>query len=333
MSLQFGKIVAEKGSRYSGFLDAGYFFPEAPKNYIRRVAQVPFTVIRGQAEGPTLCVSAGNDPTEYAAIGAALKLAKDIISNNLIGNLIVIHVANILAFWEKKYLSSIDHIQLTDAYPGNPTGTPTEVLAYHVFKELISKSDFYIDLHGGDIHELQLGRSYFYRIGDSRIDTQSEMLARELGHGYIIPREGKKKSKEVPGESIEIAALHGIPAALSELGTGDSFLQQEIQSQFDAVIRVMRYLGMIEGDRMEEKDQKTINEIIRFTANRSGLFYSHIKPGDILSPGEILGEVKDLFGEVTETLSAPKRGVVLSMIRNPVVDVGQLIILDFGILS
>ena len=43
--------------------------------------------------------------------------------------------------------------RLRKVFPGSPDGTLSEVLAHHVFTELIAPSDVLIDLHGGDMVE------------------------------------------------------------------------------------------------------------------------------------------------------------------------------------
>src|SRR5215472_12497229 len=90
------------GEKYVGALNAGFYFPNAPKDYIRRLIKIPYTVISGKEPGPTLCVTAGMDPTEYAAIAGAIKLSTETRPEHIRGNLIVVHVSNIPGFWERK---------------------------------------------------------------------------------------------------------------------------------------------------------------------------------------------------------------------------------------
>ena len=46
-----------------------------------------------------------------------------------------------------------DGKNLNRCFPGSPDGTFSDVLAHHVFTELIAPSDVLIDLHGGDMVE------------------------------------------------------------------------------------------------------------------------------------------------------------------------------------
>ena len=326
-----GKEV-QRGTKFSGTINAGFFFPNQPKDYIRRIVQIPYTVIGGKENGPTFCATAGMDPTEYAAIAAAIKLSKDISPDNLKGNLIIVHISNILGFWERKYISSIDYKQLTGVFPGNSTGTTTEIMAHHIYQQFISKADYYLDMHGCDINESMTGRSAFYRIGNEQVDAKSQEMAKALGHNWVVPHEAKGANKDGPGSSYKIAALNGIPSALSELGNGDVLLENEMMGQYNAVCNLMKYLGILNG-APKRNDKQRVVDVTMVGVHHDGLYYSRAMPGDTFEKDDVLGEVKDIFGEVVETVHAPARGVVLTMIHNPVVEAGEIVILDYGLLS
>jgi len=325
-----GKEI-QPGTKVSGTINAGFYFPNQPKDYIRKVVKIPYTVICGRQEGPTLCVTGGMDPTEYAAITAAIKLARDTKAEDLYGNLIIVHISNILGFWERKYISSIDFKQLTGVFPGNPTGTTTEVMAHHIFQQFMSKANYYLDLHGCDSHESMTGRSAFYRLGNPEVDSKSEEMAKALGHNWVVPHESKEANKSGPGASYKIAALNGIPSALSELGEGDLLLEKETLGQYYAVINLMKYLGILKGVPTRNERQKVV-DVTMVGVDYNGLFYSRCLPGDVFEKDAILGEVKDVFGEVLETVRAPAKGVVLTMLHNPVVEAGEIVVLDYGLL-
>jgi predicted deacylase len=325
-----GKEVAS-GSKFSGVLNAGVFFPNQPKDYIRRIAQIPYTVIGGQHEGPTLCISGGMDPTEYAAIAGATKIARDTKPEDLHGNLIVVHISNIIGFWERKYVTTLDFKQLTAVFPGNPTGTITEIMAHNIFQNFISKANYYLDMHGCDSHESMTGRSAFYRVGNEQVDGKSEEMAKALGHNWVVPHDAKGASKNGPGSSFKIAALNGIPSALSELGNGDVLRESEMMGQYNAVINLMKHLGMLSGSPTTNERQKSV-DVTMVTVSHDGLFYCNAMPGDVFEKDAVLGEVKDVFGEVVETVRAPAKGVILTMLHNPLVEAGEIVVLDYGLL-
>lgn len=65
------------GSRSNFSLLAGPYWrtPSA----IRSVVEIPVTLVRGAKDGPTFCVIAGVHGTEYAGIGAAIRLSTEVV--------------------------------------------------------------------------------------------------------------------------------------------------------------------------------------------------------------------------------------------------------------
>jgi len=318
------------GTHNKRVLDAGLYFPDkSNKEYIRRSIEIPYVVIRGAHAGPTLCIVAGEHPTEYAGITAAIKLSNDINPKDLKGTLIIVPIANILAFWERKYISSLDGVNIMDTYPGDPKGSATQMIAHKIFNNLILKSDFYISLHGSDTHESMMGRSTFYLTGNKKIDKNSEGIARALGYRNIVCFDVRNGSKT--GSSIKAAPFAGIPSAINEHGEGDRLFEKETERQFKGIISAMKYLGMLKGKKITTAGQRILSPRMIKVSSR-GLFYAKTDVGSELAKGDIIGEVRDLDGKLLETVKAPAKGIVLSMIHNPVVEAGQIIILDYGIL-
>jgi len=329
MELKIANKICAPGAKTSGMLDCGTYFPNAPKDYIREVAEVPFSVIRGTEDGPTLAIAGGMDPTEYAGIAAVIRISREIDPKKLRGNLILIHVANILGFWERKYVTSLDQKRLTSEFPGDAGGTITQAIAYHIFHECIAKSNYYIELHGSDSPESIEPYSAFYRVGNEAVDAKSEALAKALGHRYVGARE------ELLGEELKsgprVANQNGIPSAISEVGEGDRLLDREVDAQFEAACNAMRHIGMLPGEpRIPEDQVVTPQTLIR--VNHSGLFYAQADVGAILKKGAPIGIVRDLFGDELETVRAPADGVVLCMIHNPVVQAGEPLVLIYALL-
>jgi uncharacterized protein len=307
------------GSRSNETLKVGPYFANNLAK-IRSFVHIPYTVISGTYSGPTLCITAGVHGTEYAGIGAAVRLSREVEIEKLHGKLVVVQIVNPPAFKERGYTCPIDGLNIQGNFPGDPNGSIGLQISHAVFEKLISKADYYIDLHGGDTHESEIGFSLFYKSGNKKIDSKSEGIARALGFDYMVPIE-KGSSK---GSSYRVGPEHGIPSALCELGSGDRLHPSEVSSIFDGVINVMRYLQMYDGAvKNHEQRAVTISDI---AVGKSGIFYANCKPGDIMPKGELLGEVKDVYGESVERLYAPSNGIVLMMIHNPAVDAGEELI-------
>lgn len=315
--LEHPEIEIEPGTRKIGNLDIGPYFKHK-KAKIRSFIRVPYTVIKGIEKGPTLCITAGVHGTEYAGIAAAIRLSKEINPKDLHGQLLIIHVVNVPAFKQREYICPIDGINIQGIWPGKMGDSISYLIAYRIFNDFISKATHYLDLHGADIHESEIGFSHFHRIGDNKIDEISENMARSLGFKYItVSQEGGE------GNSYRVGPEHKIPSVVCELGQGDKLLLDESSRVYDGIINLMRYLKMI-----KEKPYSFKNQIIRtrkIGVQNEGLFYSKAKPGDIFSKGDILGTIKNLKGDIIEKIHAPSKGIILLMIHNPLVEPGEKI--------
>ena len=60
-------------------------------------------------------------------------------------------------------MNPVDGKSMNRFYPGNPNGTQTERASWAITKQVVEKSDYLIDLHGGDLDESM--RSYSYWAG------------------------------------------------------------------------------------------------------------------------------------------------------------------------
>ena len=48
-------------------------------------------------------------------------------------------------------MNPVDGKSMNRFYPGNPNGTQTERVSWAMTKQVVEKSDYLIDLHGGDL--------------------------------------------------------------------------------------------------------------------------------------------------------------------------------------
>jgi predicted deacylase len=325
--IEIAGLKVDPGNIAKGVLEAGPYFPHV-RAKIRKWAQIPITVINGAKDGPTLCVTAGVHGTEYAGIAASIELSNTIKPKELSGALIIVHVVNPIAFEERNYICPIDGVNIQGTFPGNPDGSIGYIISSRVFNEAVLKANYWIDLHGGDTHESEIGCAHFYRTGNPEIDSKSEGMSRALGFEYItVSEKGQGK-----GSSYRVGPEHGIPTTLCECGQGDKLLKEEYMRVYEGILNVMRYLKMLEGEYKKTEGQKIV-PVTWIGVNSGGLFYTDIKPGDILEKGEVIGVVRNLKGEVLETVRAPTKGVNLLMIHNPVVEPGGKVILSWGILE
>lgn len=316
-------LKVEPGTRHRDYLRVGPYFYHK-RAYIRRYVLIPFTVIRGIKDGPTLVQTAGCHPTEYSGIDATIKLSNAIKPEDLKGTFVAVPCVNTPGFWERTYINPIDGKNIQGLYPGRTDGTISDLIAYRLFNDIVLKSDYFLDCHGGDIHESEIWSFIYYKTDDD-VEKKSEAIAKVTGLTYL------SKSTYHGAMGME-AAKRGIPGGLYELCSGDRLLPEESSAIFECTLNVMRHLEMIEGKPKEIKGQPatvegqeqeiwTLSESVCFT--KGGLYHTKVKPGDLITEGEVVGTVTNFWGEVIETIRAPATGRVDLMIHNPVANPGD----------
>src|SRR5579872_3400516 len=152
----------------------------------RQPYRLPMWLVNGAREGPTLAVTAGVHPAEYASIAAALQFGQTIDPAQIRGRVIIVPVMNLPAFSARSiYVCPLDGKNLNRVFPGNPDGTASEQIAAWVFQHAIAQGDYYVDLHGGDLVEALVPFTIFYRSGDARVDDRSLEIAKAFGIPYL----------------------------------------------------------------------------------------------------------------------------------------------------
>jgi predicted deacylase len=320
--------TVKPGSKVRSYLRVGPYFYQ--KMHIRNYLLIPFTVVRGAKDGPTLVQTAGCHPTEYSGIDATIRLSNSIRPEELKGTFIGVPCVNVPGFYERTYINPIDEKNIQGIYPGRTDGTLSDLMAYKLFNDIVLKSDYFLDCHGGDIHESEIWSFIYYKTGDET-EKKSEALAKATGITYLL-------RSAYPGSMGMEAAKRKIPGGLFELCSGDRLLPEESAAIYDGSINVMRYLGMLSGTPKAIKGQPCTvegqkQEIWSSSASahftKSGLYHTNVKPGDLLKEGQVVGTLTDLFGDTIETIHAPATGRVLLGIHNPAVKAGDEAILVF----
>src|SRR5579872_1806140 len=144
---------------------------------------IPFTIINGTGEGPTLTIIAGQHGTEYDAIAISLEIIRRITPEKLSGALIVVPVVNILGFDTRTRVEfpvddrSNGRIQTNSIWPGDPLGSLPYRTIHTLFNEVAKKGHYFIDIHGGDLYESMTSMTMVTISGNSAVDETSRTLA------------------------------------------------------------------------------------------------------------------------------------------------------------
>jgi predicted deacylase len=325
-----GNISAHEGEKKTGFLRV---------QHVTSTIDLPVGIIHGTKDGPTLSLTAGTHGCEYAGIDACNRIFRAIDPRKLSGAVRVCFLVNPPAFqYPTPYVNPLDGVNANRVFPGMPDGTITYRMVHTCFSEIISKSDYYIDLHGGDLPELLPPHVIFSRTGNKKIDDISEKMARayglrdicvlEPGKGAAPPGSGGSGFVPPTSGTSNFAALNrGIPCITGEVGDAHNYRENDIKAHVDGVLNVMRTIGILEGEPLPPPINQTIfdkgNTYVQVT--RPGLFTPIYGPADTFRKGEKVGIVTDIFGQTVEEVVSPVDGFVWTLIPRRPVDAGDIV--------
>lgn len=274
---------------------------------VGQVCHMPVTVINGAREGKTLLVTAGIHGGEYPGIQTAIELAKKTDPLSLAGQLVIVHCVNIDAFYRRvSYISPLDGKNLNRLFPGNPCGSAGEQIARFITENFQKKADFYLDLHGGDIHEKLPPYVYCPTVGDDK-----EALAQAGRAAEYINAEYMVMSAATTGAYNSRAAL-GIPSLLIERGGQGLWSRAEVDRYIADVENVMRFLGILDGAAVKpEKPAVVLEDVVYLDSDVDGCWYACADIREKVKKGQRIGYIRDIFGNVIKEYRAEFDRVIL----------------------
>ena len=215
-----------------------------------------------------------------------------------------------------------DGKNLNRCFPGDPSGTFSDVLASAVFERLIEPADALLDLHGGDMVE---ALEPFALYDESAVEDQSRDLAISFGFPYVV----RNRAAEAPigGTTSAAAAAVGVPAVTAEAG-GCGLLEEEaVRMLADGVGDALRRLGMLPGEpRPPRADARSVGRFIWLRSTAAGWWEPAVRVGEEVAAAALLGTVKDLYGDVLEEIRSPDDGVPLFVTSSPAVTADGLLL-------
>lgn len=292
---------------------------------------IPITIFNGVKDGKTLGITAGVHGCEYSPIMAAQLLINSINPQKLQGVVILVQMANLESFLGRSpYISPVDGKNLNRTFPGDKNGSNTEKVANFITEQIISRANYFMDMHSGDAPEDLLSYSAYYSNSDlPEVSSKGRKMAIALGfeHMVIFNTDGKdymKKDRKSLFCSAE-AFKRGIPSVDIECGRLGMIEQNSINKIETGVLSLLGYLDFLPAPQknVETKLPVIVSNRISTKSKFNGIFYPFKKAGDYVTKGMKLGHVTNYFGEILQTINAEDDGQLLMIITAPPINRGE----------
>ncbi len=303
--LQHNNISIQAGQKSSGFISV----PGTP-------VKMPATVIAGEKPGKNILITGGVHGGEYPCIETAIRLAGNLEPSDVRGTVLVIHPVNTPAFLARmQYYGPYDGKNLNRVFPGKATGTVSERIAYTVH-QLQQGADFYIDLHGGDIHESLVPFVIYSKVGGEKLAEESKQASAAVGFPYVV-------GSVSDNGSIGGAATVGVPGFLAELGQCGRWSEEEVHQYMEGIENVLRFLGTLEGEVVENLGVQFMDQMTVLKAQHDGCWYPFKALEEEVKKGEKIGEIRDFFGQVLSEYFAETDGLLLYLVTSLAITEGD----------
>jgi len=315
--LEFGTAKAEPGEKGTGYIKVGELSDGSPVN-------MPVIILNGKNPGPKLLIWALEDGDEYPGSLGALEACNDILPkmlDDVNGSVVFLPATNISAFRGNPFgggtrnspLDIDGGARLPSLYPGNPYGKHTNQLAYHINKVT---EDYDPNVH-------------IRYHGCKQMFGWDRVLYRKSPPGSPLDKLARA-SVTKPGEMVMLCFERGEPKDRpleismesngGDNGVGNGYNGDAMR---DGLLNVMRHLKMISGEEIKvdkiqyvtyKREQRPDGMMSSggITTQRGGFFTSLVEVKDEVKEGQVIGLVKNFFGEVVEEIKSPIDGLVLS---------------------
>lgn len=268
--------------------------------------QMPLTLVNGARPGPLVLVTAGVHGGEYPGIEAAIRLARDLDSGEMSGRVVVVHVYGISAFHARQeYLVPEDGKNPNRVFPGRATGTVSERMAHTLMETLVAEATAWVDLHGGDIHEALEPFTIYSDGAAPDVVTRSRAMAEAYGTPYIIA------SQSIAGGTYGAAAGRGVPAILAEAGGQGQLDEPSVAVHLKGLRNVLRLLGVLPGKPDPVPPATHFTQFAWLRSEHTGCWYPAVHAGERVTQGQVVGVIRDYWGDLLTEHRAPASGVVL----------------------
>jgi len=202
---------------------------------------IPVTVAVG-GNGPSVLLMAGNHGDEYEGQIALMKVVRSLDATKLQGRLIVLTAANFPAVMAGKRVSPIDGGNLNRSFPGNASGTPTEMIAHYIESVLLPRCQYCLDLHSGGCSLEYVAYAHARRPDDEERRAKTLALITAFGAPYgglVKPLQGEPRTLSAATERLGVVYLN------AELGGGGTISHELVKMAEAGVRRALASIGVL----------------------------------------------------------------------------------------
>jgi len=279
--------------------------------------------------GPTLLLTGGVHGDEFEGPAALMRIAQNLSLAGLQGRLIILPALNAPAVLAASRVSPLDQVNMNRAFPGDPDGSPTRMLAHFVESVLLPQCDAAIDLHSGGKATRFAACALAQARSGRNTDAANLALAKAFGAPYIWLAGSQNDDR-----SLNAAAdRQGVAMIAVELGGGGGCDRPMTALAETGAMRCLAHLGMtidpVEAPSSEPVMLEFDSSQQNYMAPSAGLFDRGFDIGDEVEAGQAAGWLHFINEpeRPSTRLKFPCAGVVMAQADRGIVERGETLAL------
>ncbi|MGE0006479.1 MAG: succinylglutamate desuccinylase/aspartoacylase family protein [Parvibaculaceae bacterium] len=228
----------EKDGRQTGFLRLPHSVHESAYGWI----PIPIVLLKNGA-GPTILLNSGNHGDEYEGQVSLIKLIRELRPEQVQGRIIFLPAANFPAAMAGRRTSPIDGGNLNRAFPGDPDGTPTSMMAHYIDQVILPLCDYALDLHSGGSSLIYLPSALASLIpGQAARNTKLLELLEVFGAPISYVSTQPMGSNQTLGASAD---RRGVLKLGTELGGSGTLSTAALKIADAGIRRILKHVGIV----------------------------------------------------------------------------------------
>lgn len=323
MRIQWDHLIAEPGQSVTGMVKVGELSNWA-------AVEMPVMIVNGAEAGPVLWLNGAIHGDELNGPMAIREVMPQLDPAKLKGAVIATPVSNPFAWQARQKNTPQDELDMDMQFPGNPKGTLSQRTAYTLFEKIKAYATHLIDFHSLGTPYDALPYTVYKKVPNpvEQVNEQGERMARVFGGSVHCCVDLNGNLNELPGNVkgfLDVQCLmHGIPAFMTELGSGGHIQQDMVQYGVRGIWAVLHDLGMWEAEPQPliHPHTKTLTQRKFIYADRGGLVVDQAPSGSIVKKGESICKIIDMFSVVQDVIAEEDTYIIASR-KNPPVDAGD----------
>jgi predicted deacylase len=265
-----------------------------------KVHRIPVGTVHGARPGGRIVIFGGQHGTEYDGIEAVQKLYRTIDPKDVAGTIVIGLVTHEQSFvdWEQF--------------------APTTPQMMEMMLEMAEGSDLIINCHGGEFSEGMHPYVIVRLLGEEELDVKGRAMGQAFGLPYVSWSRYRGEPPPSPVRPAwwlwpkkSMADRLRIPEIVPEVGERGSRDDQGLM--YRGIVNVLRTFGFLDGPPQTFPPMKAIGDRFWLTADQDGVFFPDVTTGQDVRKGDVLGVVRDYFGETLQTVVAPADSKVMNM--------------------